>query len=386
MFWKKDDKQSDTTEYNVKNFDQEALEEKANIFTSNCLFVTYIIMLVVWLLNILNIFIVDHALMNKGFIIVSIFIIILFVLRQVFGCKKPWFKYVLILFCVIIMTVLGITLTYQVVITSVFPLVYAMQYYNKRLVYVTYALSCLSVFASVMIGYYYGLCDANMVVLTTKPISEYVDFATNIVTFGPLNDNPWVTLPLFYVFPRCLLLFPLIPVLTHVSEGLAKRELRELYLRRMSEIDDMTQFYNRNKYTSMIKEEYPKMRKIGVIFWDVNGLKKTNDTLGHVEGDKLISAIADSIREFSSDTRKVYRVGGDEFVMIVEKGNEKKLEEIVNNWRAKVEEINKTAKVPLSSAVGYACGDGANLNDVINEADENMYNNKVAMKMQRDVE
>ena len=200
------------------------------------------------------------------------------------------------------------------IIACVLPLIYAIQYSDKKILFYTYALSVVGIFASVMGGYYLGLCDANMVLLTTSTLDEYVD-AAGIAHFGPVNDNPWVTLPLFYAFPRCIILLALIPVLLHVSNGMAKRELKGLYLQRMSEIDDMTQLYNKNKYLSMIKEHYPTIDKVGVIFWDVNGLKETNDTLGHVMGDKLIAAIADSIRGFTNDKCRAYRVGGDEFIM-----------------------------------------------------------------------
>lgn len=379
FFKKKLDLDKTEVDYDI---DYASLEAKANRFTVVCLIITYFIMGVMWILNLLGIFIVQKSLMNYGFFLLSVVMLILVVVCNLVGYDKPWLKYVILTFAVLMTTVLSIALTYHMIIASVLPLIYAIQYSDKKLLFYTYALSVIGIFASVMGGYYLGLCDANMVLLTTSTLDEYVD-AAGITHFGPVNDNPWVTLPLFYAFPRSIILLALIPVLLHVSNGMAKRELKGLYLQRMSEIDDMTQLYNKNKYLSMIKEHYPAIKEVGVIFWDVNGLKETNDTLGHVMGDKLIAAIADSIRGFTNDKCRAYRVGGDEFIMICEDENELKMNEIVNEWNKIIAENNKKSEIPLSAAVGYAAGKGENIGAIIKRADDRMYANKIAGKKNR---
>lgn len=379
-------KKKETTKksiYSEKDVDYASLEENANKYTLKCLVITYCIFAFTWLLNVLRIFIVDSTLMNLGFLMSTILILILLTIYRFVGAKKEWFKYLIVGFAVAITSILGVILTYHVLLACILPLIYAIQYSSKKLVFYTYAITVVGMFVIVMGGYYFGLCDANMVFLTTKPTREYVDFVLGNTYFGEINSNPWLSLPLFYVFPRCLILLGIVPVMTHVSEGIAQRELRELYLKRMSEIDDMTQLFNKNKYRSMVSEYYPSIKNVGVIFWDVNGLKETNDTLGHVAGDKLISNIAESIKEFTSDSKRAYRVGGDEFVMIVEKANEKKIKDIISQWEKNIEEINKSEEVALSAAVGFAVGDGADIAVVIKEADDNMYQNKIAMKKQR---
>lgn len=379
FFKKKLDLDKTEVDYDI---DYASLEAKANRFTVVCLIITYFIMGVMWILNLLGIFIVQKSLMNYGFFLLSVVMLILVAVCNLVGYDKPWLKYVILTFAVLMTTVLSIALTYHMIIASVLPLIYAIQYSDKKLLFYTYALSVIGIFASVMGGYYLGLCDANMVLLTTSTLDEYVD-AAGITHFGPVNDNPWVTLPLFYAFPRSIILLALIPVLLHVSNGMAKRELKGLYLQRMSEIDDMTQLYNKNKYLSMIKEHYPAIKEVGVIFWDVNGLKETNDTLGHVMGDKLIAAIADSIRGFTNDKCRAYRVGGDEFIMICEDENELKMNEIVNEWNKIIAENNKESEIPLSAAVGYAAGKGENIGAIIKRADDRMYANKIAGKKNR---
>ena len=379
-FFKKKNKGAESeVDYSI---DYESLEGHSNRFTVRCLLITYFFMAFMWVLDLLGIFIVDKGLMNYGFFLLSFLVLLLIAICKLVGYNKPWLKYVIIIFAVLMTDVLAVVLTYHIVIASVLPLIYAIQYSDKKLLFFSYGMSVIGIFASVMAGYYFGLCDANMVLLTTGPLKDYVD-ANGVAHFGPVNANPWLTLPLFYVFPRSVILLALIPVLLHVSNGMAMRELRGLYLQRMSEIDDMTQLYNKNKYLKMVKETYPKVDKVGVVFWDVNGLKATNDTLGHVMGDKLISSIADSIRGFTNDKCRAYRIGGDEFILICEGENELKMNEIANEWKKKVEELNLTSEIPLSAAIGYAAGEGKNIGAVIKLADDRMYANKVEQKKQR---
>ena len=379
-FFKKKNKGAESeVDYSI---DYESLEGHSNRFTVRCLLITYFFMAFMWVLDLLGIFIVDKGLMNYGFFLLSFLVLLLIAICKLVGYNKPWLKYVIIIFAVLMTDVLAVVLTYHIVIASVLPLIYAIQYSDKKLLFFSYGMSVIGIFASVMAGYYFGLCDANMVLLTTGPLKDYVD-ANGVAHFGPVNANPWLTLPLFYVFPRSVILLALIPVLLHVSNGMAMRELRGLYLQRMSEIDDMTQLYNKNKYLKMVKETYPKVDKIGVVFWDVNGLKATNDTLGHVMGDKLIASIADSIRGFTNDKCRAYRIGGDEFILICEGENELKMNEIANEWKKKVEELNLTSEIQLSAAIGYAAGEGKNIGAVIKLADDRMYANKVEQKKQR---
>ena len=379
-FFKKRNKGEESeVDYSI---DYESLEGHSNRFTVRCLLITYFFMAFMWVMNLLGIFIVDKGLMNYGFFLLSFLVLLLIAICKLVGYNKPWLKYVIIIFAVLMTDVLAVVLTYHIVIASVLPLIYAIQYSDKKLLFFSYGMSVIGIFASVMAGYYFGLCDANMVLLTTGPLKDYVD-ANGVAHFGPVNDNPWLTLPLFYAFPRCVILLALIPVLLHVSNGMAMRELRGLYLQRISEIDDMTQLYNKNKYLQMVKDTYPKVDKIGVVFWDVNGLKETNDTLGHVMGDKLIASIADSIRGFTNDKCRAYRIGGDEFILICEGENELKMNEIANEWKKKVEELNLTSEIPLSAAIGYAAGEGKNIGAVIKLADDRMYANKVEQKKQR---
>ena len=99
-----------------------------------------------------------------------------------------------------------------------------------------------------------------------------------------------------------------------ILDGIDRRESHAM-LHRLSFEDSLTSVYNRNRFNHLLKEvEGCALEKVGVAFFDLNGLKVVNDTLGHSEGDKLIKRTAKGISEVFG--KNVYRMGGDEFSVI----------------------------------------------------------------------
>ena len=76
----------------------------------------------------------------------------------------------------------------------------------------------------------------------------------------------------------------------------------------------------KNYYLQAIKEEYSSMKHIGVIYFDLNNLKEINDTYGHDVGDIIIIKLAKSISYLLDEGIRAYRIGGDEFIVIIEDG------------------------------------------------------------------
>lgn len=357
-------------------FDHQQLESEANVIALKCLVFAQGIQGFMWVLNVLNIFIVDSDLMNKSFFGSGAIALCAIILCVILGTKRPWIKYLIMIALILEITIINTNLTYHTVLLFVLPLLYSIKYCNKKFVYCSYILTILSMYVSGMVGYFWGLCDANMAVLTVHPMSDYYNETTGLMEFGEINSNPWLTLPLYYVLPRGLILFVLIPLTRNISDGITKRAMREQNLSRLSEADEMTSLYNRNKYNKMIKEYYPTLHNVGVIFWDINDLKKTNDTLGHEYGDYLIRSVADSIREVQEDSKKVYRIGGDEFVMVVEDATKETIRDILGKWEDRINKKNNISKITLSASVGYALGNGKEIEDIIKKADAKMYQAK----------
>lgn len=350
------------------------LETAANQFTLKCITWTAVVMFFVWICNIVGIFIVDPKLMGIASSASICIVIAARIICKIAGLSKPWVKYLLLLASVVSTSVVCIFLTYHALLLCILPLLYSAQY-NRKVVGIVYGMSVVSTFVTVMTGYFFGLCDANMLLLTVNNRSYYEEQLLHTFQYS-LNENPWITLPLYYVLPRVLILLCIVPVILHIADGIMRKAEREASLKRLSEIDEMTKMYNRNKYRIMVKEYYSTIPKVGVIFWDVNGLKLINDTKGHEYGDRLIRSVASLVREFANDYAKAYRIGGDEFLLILENATEEQLEELVRAWNCRLKEKNETSEFQISAAVGYSIGPGIDIENTVKQADHYMYRRK----------
>ena len=154
----------------------------------------------------------------------------------------------------------------------------------------------------------------------------------------------------------------------------------------MSEIDDMTDVYNRNKYLDMVRVYYPHIPEISVIFWDVNGLKYTNDNLGHESGDVLIKGIASSIIKAVDNAGMIYRIGGDEFVAILEGNDDTVVDDIIARYNSIADKKNENRYdgIQISASIGKAYGAGRNIEDIVKKADADMYIQKKKYKKSRE--
>lgn len=147
------------------------------------------------------------------------------------------------------------------------------------------------------------------------------------------------------------------------------------HLKTMSTIDRLTQVNNRNAMNERIDKyvsgEVELPDSMGIVYADLNGLKKVNDTKGHEAGDMFLSRAA-SLLKLAFGDYEIYRVGGDEFVVLCPDINKDKMEERMTQLRA------LTTNTPdVSFAVGYGWFTGDyDLNAALQTADERMYENK----------
>ena len=90
-------------------------------------------------------------------------------------------------------------------------------------------------------------------------------------------------------------------------------------LKRLSVTDLLTGLMNRNAISKRIQGVMSGQEKIqmpyGIVFVDLNGLKKVNDSKGHVSGDAFLTNAADTLKDIYKD-QEIYRIGGDEFVVL----------------------------------------------------------------------
>lgn len=156
------------------------------------------------------------------------------------------------------------------------------------------------------------------------------------------------------------------------------RKKQQAYLEKLSYRDMLTGLYNRNRYIERL-EAYKQVQdqQIGAIYIDLNGLKKVNDEQGHRAGDELIVRAAGTIAGiFAEDA---YRVGGDEFVVIL-------LDVSREDFARKTEQLRRQMqKNGVDASIGGVWqASTENLEDLLRLADENMYREKKRYYSQAD--
>lgn len=350
-------------------------EAIANKYAIRGMTIAIITLIVIWILNILNIFMVDQKTIGRATGLSIVIYLIGIVFFQYSDLTKPWVKYLIQVWSFAIITIITTLLTFHAYIICILPILYSSMYSSKKILRSAYVLTVINIIITVFVGYHYGLCDANMVLLTGEPLAEYLD-ASNNWTQVAVNDNLLWSLTLFFVVPRSILCYVISMICYNISNIIRNNIVYAQEMTVLAEMDEMTGVYNRNKYLSMTADGYAKEDKIAVIFWDANRLKFTNDTKGHEYGDALLISLAESIRKISDQFDHIYRVGGDEFVMIIRGGDEIIVQKKLEDWESVVKKMDTIQGVPITAAYGFSYGVGKDLEEIIRRADKMMYENK----------
>lgn len=175
----------------------------ANKYVIKCFSVTMLIYTTAFLLNVLNIFVVDQKIMRTGYIPALIIYLLLIIGLKGRDLSNEKIKYILLFIVVVVHTIMCVSLTYHVVLVTLIPILYATLYSSRKVIPYLYVLTVLSTIVVVYGGYYLGVCDANMTLLTRGTLESYI--ADGIFTLVKINDNPIYTLGLYFVLPRCLI-------------------------------------------------------------------------------------------------------------------------------------------------------------------------------------
>lgn len=178
-------------------------EYVANKYVLRCFAITMAIYTCAFILDLLNVFVVDKKVMAGGYIPSLIIFLIVNVACRYISLSNPKTKKFILFSVIFVYTIMNVSITYHLVLISILPFLYAMLYSSKKVMQNVYVLTVISTIIIVYGGYYFGLCDANMALLTTSKLGSYV--VDGVFTLNQVNPNPAFTLMLFFVFPRCLI-------------------------------------------------------------------------------------------------------------------------------------------------------------------------------------
>ena len=282
----------------------------ANTYVMRCFLISMIVYFVAFLLNAFDIFIIDKSIMLMGFIpSIFIYLTMLLITKKV-SLSSGKMKYFILFSIVSVFTLIGVTITYHVVIIAVLPILYAILYSSKKVMWYVYGLTVVSTIIIVYAGYYYGLCDANMALLTTTKLDNYL--LDGYFTITAVNDNTLATLMLYFVIPRCLIYIAFMAVCSNiyriVKAGLEKAE-RVIKM-------EVFQKELKNKVDEKTVELRQQQKKLREAYWQtVTALSEAVDakdryTSGHSRRVAEYSrVIAKRMGKSVLDQEMIYRAG-----------------------------------------------------------------------------
>ena len=146
-------------------------------------------------------------------------------------------------------------------------------------------------------------------------------------------------------------------------------------------IDKLTGLYNRY-YLDKVSGELKRKRKNTMMMLDMNDFKSINDNFGHSQGDDALVSLAKVLEKTVEANGTVVRYAGDEFVIILNNGDEEAAEKCKQLIKTNLEEFNEThkKKYKLSASIGVGVFDleKSNVDKILKKIDKLMYDDKRA--------
>lgn len=168
---------------------------------------------------------------------------------------------------------------------------------------------------------------------------------------------------------------------------LMEQGLKYEIVKNLAYVDGLTGVGNRTAYLERLEKiEEQEELLLGIVFLDINNLKQVNDKQGHDQGDQLICMAADIIQNTYGKQGKVFRIGGDEFCVLLEGENiEERYQDATKKFYHAIDDKNKENCLPVTVQIaqGFSICMNANIEEVnkrIAEADEKMYFDKKRLK------
>lgn len=154
-------------------------------------------------------------------------------------------------------------------------------------------------------------------------------------------------------------------------------------VRELAMVDSLTGLSNRHYFNEVYRREVRRVQRYGhslcVLMADVDDLKHINDHQGHLVGDRVLTVLADILKESVRRTDMVARLGGDEFVILMPMTDEENGREVARRIREQIAAWNEKALLPgvrLGLSIGVQAAGPGEVDRLLLQADQELYQSK----------
>ncbi len=170
-----------------------------------------------------------------------------------------------------------------------------------------------------------------------------------------------------------------------IARDISRSKKLEAKLRTLSIQDDLTKLYNRRGFFALGEQQWKTAKRtktaMGLIFADLDDMKRINDTLGHEQGDRALKETATILKKTFRETDIIARIGGDEFAILSMQNAEDDTDILTHRLKRNLDEANRNRaeEFRLSLSLGIAYSDPqhtCSLVELLSTADLHMYKQK----------
>lgn len=170
-----------------------------------------------------------------------------------------------------------------------------------------------------------------------------------------------------------------------ISKNITHLKHLEEELRVLSLTDELTGLYNRRGFLTLAEQQLRMAARLNkgvhLLYIDLDGLKRINDTLGHKEGDRALVKLGELLKVTYRESDIIARIGGDEFAVFPVESPDGDIESVSRRLQGNIEQSNEkdNSKFDISVSTGMAYYDPdspVSLEELLLKADNSMYKQK----------
>ena len=282
-------------------------------------------------------------------------------------------------------------------------------YYNifrKLAMFILYLMPIYAVLGTLLFSYYYNavyVVEIYVILFWAFVTIGYM-FWTSVIVASIMVMSSTVILNTYDIIERDVYLSHMFLMAVAWMLGLSASYIIELYsrnnyenkleilhmkdeLKELSQRDYLTNLYNRRYFNEFSKKFLDNVKKeseeAGVIMLDIDFFKNINDTHGHAIGDKVIKLLASLLKDNTRDSDIVFRLGGEEFAILLPSTEKGKVSSIAEKLRVLIENkefrIDSDISIRFTVSLGVSCVNfeqDHHISESLNRADEVLYQAK----------